>query len=44
MGIIGLILLDIHIIQLFIDLFAGSALIYMASRTSIANLLFISYS
>lgn len=44
MGTIGLILLDIHIIQLFIDLFAGSALIYMASRTSMANLLLISYS
>jgi len=44
MGTIGLILLDINIIQLFIDLFAGSSLIYMASRTSIANLLFISYT
>lgn len=44
LGTIGLILLDINIIQLFIDLFAGSALIYMASRTSVANLLFISYS
>jgi len=44
MGTIGLILLDINIIQLFIDLFAGSSLIYMASRTSVANLLFISYT
>ncbi|RLD87055.1 MAG: hypothetical protein DRJ09_10925 [Bacteroidetes bacterium] len=44
MGTIGLILLDINIIQLFIDLFAGSALIYMASRTSMANLMIISYS
>ncbi len=44
MGTIGLILLDINIIQLFIDLFAGSSLVYMASRTSVANLLFISYS
>ncbi len=44
MGTIGLILLDINIIQMFIDLFAGSALIFMASRTSLANLLFISYT
>ncbi len=44
MGTIGLILLDINIIQLFVDLFAGSALIYMTSRTSVANLLIISYS
>ncbi len=44
MGTIGLILLDINIIQLFVELFAGSALIYFASRTSVANLMFISYS
>ncbi len=44
MGTIGLILLDINIIQMFIDLFAGSALIFMASRTSLSNLLFISYT
>ncbi len=44
MGTIGLILLDINIIQLFVELFAGSSLVYMASRTSVANLLFISYT
>ena len=44
MGTIGLILLDINIILLFVELFAGSSLVYMASRTNIANLLFISYT
>lgn len=43
MGIIGLIILGISIIQLIVDLFAGSALIYYASRTNIAKLLIPAY-
>ncbi len=39
MGVIALILLDITIIQLVIDLVAGSALIYFASRTNLGQLL-----
>ena len=43
MGVIGLIILDITIIQLAIDLVAGSALIYFASRTNLAKLLVPAY-
>ncbi len=43
MGVIGLIILDITIIQLVIDLVAGSALIYYASRTNLGNLLIPAY-
>ena len=43
MGVIALILLGITIIQLVIDLFAGSALIYFASRTKLGQLLFPAY-
>lgn len=43
MGIIGLIMVDITIIQLSVDLFAGSSLIYFASRTNIGKLLFPAY-
>jgi len=43
MGIIGLIILDITIIQLVIDLIAGSALIYYASRTNLGSLLIPAY-
>ena len=43
LGAIGLILLDVGIIQLVIDLVAGSALIYYASRQSIGKLLIPAY-
>ena len=43
-GIITIILIDITIIQLFIDLLAGSALIYFSSRTDLIKLLIPSYS
>ena len=42
-GVIMLVLLAITIIQLFIDLIAGSALIYFTPRTSILKLLLPSY-
>ncbi len=43
MGVIGLIILDITIIQLVIDLIAGSALIFFASRTNLGKLLIPAY-
>ena len=43
MGVIALVVLDITIIQLVIDLVAGSALIYFASRTKLGQLLFPAY-
>ncbi len=43
LGAIGLILLDVGIIQLVIDLIAGSALIYYASRESTGKLLIPAY-
>ncbi len=43
MGVIGLIILDITIIQLVIDLVAGSALIFFASRTNLGKLLIPAY-
>ncbi|MBC8321892.1 MAG: polysaccharide biosynthesis C-terminal domain-containing protein [Bacteroidetes bacterium] len=42
-GIITIILIDITIIQLLVDLIAGSALIYFSSRTDIIKLLIPSY-
>lgn len=42
-GIIIIILLDITIIQLLVDLIAGSTLIYFSSRTDIIKLLIPSY-
>lgn len=44
LGTIGLILLDITIIQLVIDLVAGSAVIYFASRTNTGQLLIPAYT
>lgn len=43
LGIIGLILVDITIIQLSVDLVAGSSLVYFASRANIAQLLVPAY-
>ena len=43
MGVIGLIILDITIIQLVIDLVAGNALIFFASRTNLGKLLIPAY-
>jgi len=43
MGIIGLVILDITIIQLVIDLVAGSALIFFASRANLGSLLIPAY-
>ncbi len=43
LGIIALIVLDIVIIQLFIDLVAGSAIVYYTSRYSLGSLLFPAY-
>lgn len=43
LGVIGLILLDVGIIQLVIDLVAGSALIYYASRETTGKLLLPAY-
>lgn len=43
LGIIGLILLDVGVIQLVIDMVAGSALVYFASRESTGKLLFPAY-
>ncbi len=43
MGIIGLIILAITIIQIIVDLVAGSALIYYASRIDIGKLLIPAY-
>lgn len=43
MGVIGLIILDITIIQLVIDLVAGSTLIFFASRTNLGSLLIPAY-
>jgi len=42
-GVITIILIDITIIQLFVDLIAGSTLIYFSSRTDIIKLLIPSY-
>lgn len=43
LGIIGLILVDITIIQLSVDLVAGSSLIYFASRSNNGQLLLTAY-
>jgi O-antigen/teichoic acid export membrane protein len=43
LGIIGLILVDITIIQLSVDLIAGGSLVYFASRANIAQLLIPAY-
>ncbi|MCF6170799.1 MAG: polysaccharide biosynthesis C-terminal domain-containing protein [Bacteroidales bacterium] len=43
MGVIALIVLGITIIQLVIDLVAGSALIYFASRSNLGQLIFPAY-
>ncbi len=43
LGIIGLILLDITIVQLSVDLVAGSSLVYFASRANTGQLLFPAY-
>lgn len=43
LGIIGLILVDIAIIQLSVDLVAGSSLVYFASRANIAQLAIPAY-
>lgn len=43
LGVIGLIMLDITIIQLVIDLVAGSAIIYYASRHQLGSLAFPAY-
>lgn len=43
LGVIGLILVDISIIQLSVDLVAGSSLVYFASRANIAQLIFPAY-
>lgn len=40
LGIIGLILVDISIIQLSVDLVAGGSLVYFASRANLGQLLF----
>ena len=42
-GVITIILIDITIIQLLVDLVAGSALIYFSSRTQVIKLLIPSY-
>jgi O-antigen/teichoic acid export membrane protein len=42
-GIVTIILIDITVIQLLVDLVAGSALIYFSSRTEIIKLLIPSY-
>lgn len=44
LGIIGLVVLDITILQLFFDLLAGNPLVYFSSRTSLTQLLFPAYS
>jgi len=43
LGIIALIMVDITIIQMFVDLVAGSALIYFSSRASLGQLLLPAY-
>jgi len=43
LGIIGIILVDITIIQLSVDLVAGSSMVYFASRANIAQLLLPAY-
>jgi len=42
-GVIALIMVDITIIQMLVDLVAGSALIYFSSRTNAGQLLFPAY-
>ncbi len=42
-GVIALIMVDITVIQMFIDLLAGSALIYFSSRANAGQLLFPAY-
>ena len=42
-GVIALIMVDITVIQMFIDLVSGSALIYFSSRANAGQLLFPSY-
>ena len=43
LGTIGLILLDIAIIQLVVDLIGGSPIIYFASRTNVSKLVLPAY-
>jgi len=43
LGAVGLIIVDVTVIQLLIDLLAGSALVYFASRESVSQLLIPSY-
>lgn len=43
LGVIGLVIIDITVIQLVVDLVAGSAIIYFASRTNIGKLLLPAY-
>ena len=43
LGIIGLVIVDIAIIQLVVEMVAGSSLIYFASRTNLGKLLIPAY-
>jgi O-antigen/teichoic acid export membrane protein len=43
LGIIGLVILDITIIQLFYDLLSGNPLVYFASRTQLIKLIIPAY-
>lgn len=43
LGTVSLLIVDITLIQLFIDLLGGSALVYFASRFSVFQMLFIAY-
>ncbi|MBN2614171.1 MAG: polysaccharide biosynthesis C-terminal domain-containing protein [Bacteroidales bacterium] len=43
LGTIGLLLVDITLIQLLVDLLGGSVLVYFASRLSVAQLMFTAY-
>jgi len=44
LGIIGLVIIDITVIQLIVEMVAGSAIIYFASRTNIGKLLIPAYA
>ncbi|MBN2639004.1 MAG: polysaccharide biosynthesis C-terminal domain-containing protein [Bacteroidales bacterium] len=43
LGTVGLLVVDITLIQLLIDFLGGSALVYFASRFSVSRMLFIAY-
>jgi len=43
LGIIGLVIIDITVIQLVVDMVAGSSIIYFASRTNIGKLIIPAY-